>query len=264
MTLGSVVLLSVGGVLVGGMVLLAWLLRGASSTLNPFPRNFALSQTEHLYKLLTSECAPSPHYLLAISPTRHERRALAEVVASISCNIVECRRENVRRVVEAWELEEVVEESVLRSRSRGRGEKLERLLHLHPSEECVRRVVRRPFDIRQGLFGQLLLVVYASPERVAESLASYPVTLSWEQMGRVVEVLKMRLPILPCYTFDGDIPPNVKMLALRLAANERVGNAAELAHCYAYESDTVLRNSALGVLMELSHFPPASGTKVGC
>lgn len=261
----SEIVLIVGVVaLVGAMALLSWLLRGASDTLNPLPRKFALSQTEGLYELLTAEVFDDQHYLLALRPNRHERRALAMVVGSLVRNVAECRVERVRSVVVAWGLEEVVVERILHRRGRARLAMLELLLRLHPSEESVRRVVRRPFDNHQALLGQLLLVVYASPERVVESLERHPVTLSWEDMGRVVEVLKMHIGLLPDIAPSEPIVTNVKLLALRLAAAEGVGDAEQLARSYATASERVLRNSALSVLMELSLFPSLEQTEVGC
>ena len=264
MSTAEVVLLVGAVVIVGAMVLLAWLFGWASSSLNPLPRDFALSQTERLYELLAGEEFDGAHYLLALRPNRYERRALAEVVGSLVRNVAECRAESVRRVVEAWGLEEVVVERILRRRGRARLAMLELLLLLHPSEESVRRVVRRPFDNHRALFGQLLLVVYASPERVVESLELHPEVLSWEEMGRVVEVLKMHSPLLPDFALGEPMSTNVKLFALRLAAIEGVGDAEVLARSYATDSERELRNSALGVLMELSLFPPLEQTEVGC
>ena len=234
MSVAEIVLLVGAVAFVVAMTALVWLLRLASDARNPLPRDFALSQTEGLYELLT-----------------------AEVFA-------ECRVESVRRVVEMWGLEEVVVERILHRRGRARLAMLDLLLMLHPSEESVRRVVRRPFDNHQALLGQLLLVVYASPERVVESLERHPVTLSWEEMGRVVEVLKIHYAVLPDIAPSEPIAPNVKLLALRLAAVEGVGDAEGLARSYATSSERVLRNSALGVLMELSLFPALEQTEVGC
>ncbi len=265
MSMGMTVLfLWVVGLLLG-MVLLSWFFRGASSMLHPLPRDFAHSLSEQLYELLISdgEALGCPH-LLAMRPNTRERRALVGVVASLSRNVAECRVENVQRVVEAWGLEEVAVGYILRHRGRHRLEMLEWLLWLRPSEECVRRVVRRPFATPQALLGQLLLVVYASPERVMESLTRHTYNLSWEEVGRVVEVLKMHSPMLPCYSFDGYISTNAKMLALRLASVEGVGDAEVLARHFAQESDRVLRNSAMNVLLELSLFPLVEQSDVGC
>lgn len=248
-----------------GMALLSWLFRGVSSVLHPLPRDFALSLSEQIYELLTSkEEALGCSHLLVMRPNTHERMALVGVVASLSRSVAECRAESVRMVVAAWGLEEVAVGYILHHRGRHRLEMLEWLLWLRPSEECVRRVVRRPFTTPQALLGQLLLVVYASPERVVESLARHPYTLSWEEVGRVVEVLKMHSPILPHYSFEGTISTNAKMLALRLAAVEGVGDAEVLAHCLAQESEMVLRNAAMNVLLELSLFPSVEQSDVGC
>lgn len=264
MSVAEIVLLVGAVAFVVAMTALVWLLRLASDARNPLPRDFALSQTEGLYELFTAEVFDDNHHLLSLRPNRHERRALAEVVGSLVRNVAECRVESVRRVVEMWGLEEVVVERILHRRGRARLAMLDLLLMLHPSEESVRRVVRRPFDNHQALLGQLLLVVYASPERVVESLERHPVTLSWEEMGRVVEVLKIHYAVLPDIAPSEPIAPNVKLLALRLAAVEGVGDAEGLARSYATSSERVLRNSALGVLMELSLFPALEQTEVGC
>ena len=260
-TLEIVLAVAGGGLAVAvGMVLL--LLRLASSTLHPLPRNYALSLVEPLCDFL---CAPEVdvhHYLLALTPNRAERWALARVVALFVRNVVECNPVAVRVVVNIWHLEEIIVWRIEHLGVSRRNEALDVLLRLYPSEESVRRVVRRTFPTPSSALRQLLLVVYASPERVVALLSRHPYTLSWSDAGRIIEVLKMHTPRCQPLATDDIESPNVDMLLLRLAAEEGVGSVGALAKRCAASEQRELRTVAMNLLWEESLFPSVEQSEV--
>lgn len=246
-------------VALGGMI---WFLGRASSALHPSPKGYALSLVEPLYDFLCGDSPADDHYLLSLSPNRLERVALARVVASFSQSIAECDPRQVRRLARAWGLEEVLVWRITHITGHRRLEALEVLLWLHPREESVRKAVRRTFASPLAALGQLLLVLYCLPERALELVARHHFTLSWEDVGRVVEVLKMHSPHLPEPDSEGLCCPNVDMLLLRLAAEEGVGDAVALARQLSVSKDRALREAALNVLWEESLFPTMTQSEV--
>lgn len=244
------------GVMVVVVTIATLLLRRVSSALHPMPRDYALSLVEPLYELLCSDTPPESHYLLSLTPNRLERVALAGVVASLSRSIVECRAEHIRQVAVAWRLEEALVWRITHSRGRRRLVALEHLRWLYPREEYVRKLAQRTFASPEAAFGQLLLVLYCVPERAQELVARHPYPLSWDDVGRVVEVLKMHYTRLPEPDSEAIYSsPNIDMLSLRLAAVEGVGDAAALARYLSTSEDKALRVAAMNILLEESLFP---------
>lgn len=248
-------------VVLGGMISL-W--SRASSALHPLPRDYALSLVEPLYDFLCGDSTADNHYLLSLAPNGLERVALARVVASLSQSIVECNPRQVRRLSKAWGLEEVLVWRITHFSGRKRLEALEVLLWLHPREEYVRKVVRHTFASPSAAFGQLLLVLYCVPERALELVARHHLALSWEDVGRVVEVLKMHFAQLPEPEGEGLYGANVDMLLLRLAAVEGVGDAVALARRLTASKDRALRDAALNILLEESLFPAMTQSEMEC
>lgn len=252
------------GAVVALTAVVGLLLRRVSSALHPMPRAYALSLVEPLYQLLCGDTPPDGHYLLSLTPNRLERVALAEVVASLSRSVVECKAEHIRCVAVAWGLEEALVWRIDHSWGHRRVVALEHLRWLHPSEECVRRVVRRTYTSPSAAFGQLLLVLYCVPERVWELVARHPYPLSWEEAGQVVEVLKMHYRSLVEPNRESFSSPRVDMLLLRLAAEEGVGDAVALARQLSTSEDRALRESALNILLEESLFPAMTQSEMEC
>lgn len=252
------------GVVAVVAIIVTLLLRRVSSALHPMPRDYALSLTEPLYELLCGDTPCKSNYLLSLTPNRLERVALAGVVASLSRSIVECRAERIREVAVAWRLEEALLWRIAHSWGRRRLVALEHLRWLHPREEYVRKVVHRTFASPEAAFGQLLLVLYCVPQRVLELVARHPYSLSWDEAGQVVEVLKMHYIRLPEPDSEAiSTSPNVDMLLLRLAAVEGVGDAAALARPLSTSENKLLRVAAMNVLLEESLFPSEEQTSIG-
>lgn len=263
MSTGTIILLT-GIVAVGLMVGVSLLvLRRVSSALHPLPRHYALGLVEPIYELLAATELNEKHFLLSLSPTRRERVALAWVVASLSHKVVECNPLLVRRLSQVWQLEEALVWRIARSTGRRRTEALGWLLWLYPSAESVRRVTRATFRTPSAALAQLLLVLYLSPERVVELLSRHPFALSWEEIGDVVEVLKMYSPTLAPLDIPEGISPNVDVLLLRMAAVEGVGDASELARRFAQSDSVILRHAAMNVLLEESLFAAVGQTEMG-
>lgn len=224
----------------------------------PTARGYALSLSVSICDFLCG--TQGDHSLLLLVPTRRERVALAEVVATISRSIAECRPERVRMLSRAWDLEEVLISRALCRRGGVSLRALYDLLAIHPSKECVGCVGRKYYPSAIHSLAQLLLVVYASPSRVVTLLARHPHTLSWQEMGEVVGVLKMHTPILSPVERSGAEGPNVDMLVLYLAAVEGVGEAVDVARECSVSADRGVRTAALNVLFgeELFPLPPPS------
>lgn len=241
------------------------LLQRASSLLNPLPRDYALSLVEPIYDFLTEEPTSSDGggFLLRLAPNCRERVALARVVVSLAGAIVECRPERVRALSEAWRLEQVMVWRILHLRGRRRLEALDVLLRLYPHSGSIRRVVCRTFGTPSAALGQLLLVVYASPRRVAECVARHPYTLLWDDVGRIVELLKRGSTRLALPEVQEVGSANVEMLLLYLASVEGVGSAYDLARRYADSTHIPLRRAAMNILLEESLFPSAQQSDFG-
>ena len=235
--------------------------RRASSPLFPTARRYALSLTVAIYDYLCGGQAESP--LLTLTPTMRERVALAEVVASLSRGIVECDPERVRTLSRAWGLEEVLTDRALHRKGRVGLRALNDLVALHPSEECVGQIARKYYPSSTHSLAQLRLVVYSSPALIVPLLARHPHTLSWHDVGSLVEVLKMHSPTLEGITREGDEGVNVDMLWLYLAAVEGVGEPVRVARECSESADVGLRTAALNVLFGEQLFPTPPQGDIG-
>ncbi len=223
--------------------------RGAKGRLLPSAKGYAGSLTVAIYEYLCLEEAPEAEVLLSQIPTMRERVALAEVVATLSRGIVECYPERIRTLSEAWGLEEALTHRALHRRGRVGLRALHDLLALRPSEECVGRIARKYYPSPSHSFAQLLLVAYSSPRRVASLLARHPHTLSWQEVGEVVGVLKMHSPVLCSVERNiEDEGINVDMFVLYLAAVEGIGDPSEVARGLSGSPNQALRTAAFNVL----------------
>lgn len=252
-------------VVAAGCILLAAVVvcRMVSSVLHPLPRHYALWLVEPIYDLLTAREENPNHFLFSLSPNKRERLALARVVALLSRSVVECNPSAVRRLSEVWGLEEILVCRAKSSVGRKHCEALELLLNLHPSEESIRRVTCRIASHPSTALQQLLLVIYALPERVVELVARHPFALSWDDAGRIVEVLKMHSPTLTPLSVEGVESESVNMLLLRLASTEGVGSVCDLAQRFAQSNEGGLRTAAMNVLLEESLFTSLEQSDVG-
>lgn len=228
------------------------------------PHNYALSLVEPLYEFLCNDTSPDGHYLLTLHPGIHERVALAEVVASLSRNIVECYPQRVRLLSRVWQLEEALVWHITHCSGHRRSESMEWMLWLHPSVDGVYKVAKCKFSTPTASLQQLLLVLYVLPDRVMELIARHPYTLSWDDVGHVVEVLKMHSVSLSLPNTKVAESPNVEMLLLRLAAVEGVGDAVALARRLSASKDRALRDAALNILLEESLFPAMTQSEMEC
>ena len=232
-----------------------------STPLFPTARGYALSLSVAIYDYLCG--VGEGAHLLTLAPTVRERVALSEVVATISRDIAECRPVRVRVLARAWHLEEVLTHRALCHRGGVSLRALRDLLALHPTEGCVERVSRKYYPSAAHSLAQLLLVIYTTPSRVVTLLARHPHDLSWNDMGEIVAVLKMRTPLLSPMERDGEESANVDMLVLYLAAVEGVGNAAEVARECSASADRGLRTAALNVLFGEELFPTPPPREIG-
>lgn len=228
------------------------------------PHNYALSLVEPLYDFLCGDSTADNHYLLSLTPNGRERVALARVVASLSQSILECNPRQVRRLSKAWGLEEALVWRITHCSGHRRSESMEWMLWLHPSVDGVYKVAKCKFSTPTASLQQLLLVLYVLPDRVMELIARHPYTLSWEDVGHVVEVLKMHTVSLSLPNTKVAESPNVEMLLLRLAAVEGVGDAVALARRLSASKDRVLRDAALNILLEESLFPAMTQSEMEC
>ena len=252
------------GTLVGACLLVQivglWV-RRCSTPLFPTARGYALSLSVAICEFLCG--TRNDACLLLLAPTRRERVALAEVVATISRSVAECRHERVRMLSRAWDLEEVLIHRALHRRGGVSLRALYDLLALHPSEECVGRVSRKFYPSAAHSLAQLLLVVYSSPSRVVALLARHPYPLSWNDVGDIVGVLKMHTPILSSVERCGAEGANVDMLALYLAAVEGVGDVVDVARECSSSADRGVRTAALNILFGEELFPSPPPREIG-
>lgn len=243
------------------LVLSSLILGRASSALHPLPRDYALWLAGAISDLLTAPSLDESHFLLSLTPNRAERVALTRVVCSVARNIVECEPRSVSHLSQCWRLEEAMVWRILHHSGRSRREALEQLLWLHPCKESVRAVTVRTFPSPADSLLQLLLVVYVHPERTEELVARHRHSLSWEDVGRIVEVLRMHS--LPLSELHAEESENVALLRLRMAVVEGVGDACALAKLFSCSSARVVREAALNSLLEISLFPTAEQTALG-
>lgn len=223
------------------------------------------SLTILIYRFLTgAEEGEAGALLLLYAPRGYERRRLAGEVAAIVRCVAECRAERVRMLSRAWGLERLLTRRILHRRGAVRREAFEQLLLLHPSAECVEQIARHHFTSSESALSQLLLVIHASPTLVESLLARHPYTLTWEEVGRVVGLLKRRQHILAPPTVEGAVAcGNVALYMLYLSVEEGVGKVGELAPLFATAHDDRLRTHALNALFREAMFAPRSENGVG-
>lgn len=246
------------------LLLIGRRVRHASTPLQPSARRYALSLSVAIYGFLTDESNDRHKFLLSLTSTGRECVALAEVVALLSHSIVECRSERIVALSRAWHLEEFLTRRILTSRGDTRLRALHTLLALHPSQECVAQIARRHYPAPDHSFAQLLLCLYATPSRTTTLLARHPHTLTWQDMAKIVEVLKMHSPILaPLERNEYDDGANVDMLALYLSAVEGVGSPTEIASTLSTSTNGELRTAAFNVLFGEELFPTPPESNIG-
>ncbi len=214
------------------------------------------SESLQIFDFLASgEEVGSDHPLLRLRPRGRARRRVAEVLATLSHNFVECRPERVRMLSCAWGVESGLLRRMERGSSRVAVAAMEQLLRLHPSQRATLEVEKMEFRTPSTRLLQLLLNTYAKPSQVTFWLKHHPHKLSWGEVGRVVEVLKMRSPILEPPKCESSPTHNTELLLLYMAQVEGVGDVEEVAQRLSQGPDEELRVVATNTLWSTLLFP---------
>lgn len=193
--------------------------------------------------------------LFLLLPRGAERREWARVLATLAHTFADCRGERVGALSVAWGIEEWLLGRVESRRRWVQQRALEQLLLLSPSQRALQRVERCSFRHPTTRFLQLLHLVYAKPSKVVALVKYHPHRLTWSEVGRVVEVLKRRGPILELPKSEGMATHNTELLMLYLAQVEGVGDVREVARGLTDTVDTPLQRAALNTLWSDSRYP---------
>lgn len=243
--------------------LFLWFLlrRAHTARLRARSRAEVLDLTSELFDFLTSPtAAPLPSKLLSLTPSEEQRGLLAEVVATIADNFVECNPEHLHSLSLSWRLEEHLLTTITHRRGATRLRAMRTLLHLCPSKACVESLSRLYPLSQAAQFQLLLLNIHASPSQVATLLNNHPYALSWDQIEEVTATLRNHpLTDVP---IDPELPwsLNVEMLMLHLAATEGLYSAVEMASRLSHSPNKALRTAAFNVLLSEALFPSLGQT----
>lgn len=258
----TIIVLVIFGILSLGVATILWWVRSASSLLYPRAKAYALSLTIDIYTFLCSDKQSS--FLLSLKPSPRECVALAEVVAEIARCVVECRPSKVEALTRAWGLEEVLTAHISHKRGTKRSKALNTLLHLRPSQECVGVIAKLHYNSPAHSLAQLLLAIYAYPTQVEPLLARHPYNLAWEDMERIIGVLKMHSPILtPPSEGDEFVGYNHSLFRLYMVAVEGVGDTREVANRLTTSPHRELRTIAFNVLLHEAMYPTLQTNEIG-
>jgi hypothetical protein len=212
-----------------------------------------LAHTVEIYDYLTG--SEGELRLGAVAPRSSGQRWCAgRLIATLSHNFVECRAERVRALATLWGVEQMLLQTILRGHPRRATKALELLLRLHPSLPTVVQVEGRRFGSFGAAFARLLVLIYGSPSQVATLLKMHPHRLCWQEVGRVVEVLRMRHPILEPLRWEGVAGYNVELLELYMAQVEGVGDVREVAERLSEAPERTLRRAATNTLWSVRLF----------
>lgn len=188
-------------------------------------------------------------------PRRGERRELARVIGTLAHSFADCRAERVRLLSTTWGVEEWLLGRVASPFGWVQRGAMEMLLRLSPSQRALTVVERCRFRHPMAALLRLQFLVYAKPSQVVLLVKHHPFELSWKEVGRVVETLKLRTPILEPQRVDGAPNHNTDILMLYMAQVEGVGDAQGIAHGLATTADTPLRRAATDTLWSAHRFP---------
>lgn len=222
-----------------------------------------VAHTVEIYGFLSATSGPEG--LCGVVPRgRWQLWRAGRVLATLAGCFVECRAERVRVLSQAWGVEQMLLRTIGHPiSSRRAAEAMELLLGLHPSLQAAGRVEECRFRTARAALARLLVVLYAKPSQVAPLLKMHPHRLSWQQMGRVVEVLKMRNSVLEMPRWDGVSCYNLQLLELYMAQVEGVGDAPAVASRLSEEPDMSLRRAATNTLWSVRRFPRFGGSPRG-
>lgn len=249
--------------LILGALVIHWWMRPASSTLHPRARAYALSLTIDIYHFLCNEREQSG-FLLALKPSPREQVALAEVVAEVARCVAEAQPHRVKELSQAWGLEEALTQRITHKCGAKRTKALHTLLLLHPSQVCVENLARHHYNAPDHALAQLLLVLYTRPSQVEMLLARHSHELAWEEVQRIVEVLKMHSPILPQPTeWEEGGCYNLALFHLYLVAIEGVGDARQVAERLTTSTHKTIRTIAFNVLLREAMYPTLKTNEIG-
>ena len=125
-------------------------------------------------------------------------------------------------------------------------------------------MARSHYTSPEHTLAQLLLAIYAYPAQVEPLIARHPHNLAWEDMERIVGVLKMHSPILQNPSREVEYAcRNTALFHLYMAAVEGVGNAHEVAERLTQCHHRELRTLALNVLLHEAMYPTLPTSEIG-
>lgn len=218
-------------------------------------RQRCLERSYEIYCFLSDREAFESSSLLCLSPSARERRELAKLLSVLAHNFADCEPERVRVLSLAWGIEPWLLGRLGSPFVGVQCRALEQLLLLSPSQKALTRVRGCRFHRPATRFLQLLLLVYEKPSQVVVLVKHHPHLLTWEEVGRVVEVLKMRCTVLDEPHREGMATHNTELLLLYMAQVEGVGDVAKIAQELSESHDTPLRQAATNTLLSLHRYP---------
>lgn len=218
-------------------------------------RQRLLEKSFEIYRFLSDREAFESSSLVRLSPSAWERRELSKLLAILVRNFADCEPERVRVLSLAWGIEPWLLGRLGSPFVGVQCRALEQLLLLSPSLKALTRVQRCRFRHPSPRFLQLLLLVYEKPSQVVVLVKHHPHNLSWAEVGRVVEVLKMRCTVLDEPHREGMATHNTELLLLYMAQVEGVGDVAKIAQELSESHDAPLRQAATNTLLSLHRYP---------